>query len=91
MAVPLLLASERPLSTLHKGISVVFVEEGLLVIHFQPAWFSQPARFFSNLGVLLSSCAFLFVRSVLLKCLFAILKKMSSRDFVVLLIYCWYS
>lgn len=49
MAVPLLLASEQLLCTLHKGTSVVVVEEGLLLIHFQPAWFSQPAGFFSHL------------------------------------------
>lgn len=41
MAVPLLLASEQLLSTLHKGTSVVVIEGVLLLIHFQPA--SQPA------------------------------------------------
>ena len=37
MAVPLLSAPEQLLGTLHKGTSVVVVEEGLLLIHFQPA------------------------------------------------------
>ncbi len=44
-----MLASEQLLSTLHRGTSAVVVEEGLLLIHFQPAWFSQPASFFSHL------------------------------------------
>lgn len=49
IAVPLLLASEQLFSALHKGTSVVAVKDELLLIHFQPAWFSPPASLFSNL------------------------------------------
>ncbi len=43
MAVSLVLASEQLLSTLHKGTSVV-VEDGLLVIQFQPAQLSAAGQ-----------------------------------------------